>query len=313
MKNLKIDILVIRNAVESSLIENSLNLLKCDGIISKVIASNDLNSILFKKINPLWFESFDKVWLLKIPSLINLLLIGFKPKRLANEKSTKFEFNPEFTKILTLDKPLEVRLNEYIEIDENNIENYEFITETNAEPNLVTLDNVLNGTPILTIDINKPNLIRVLKSNDINPSKLIKIYHKRGTDNVNIVDLNELRKEYVDRVTFYKVNGFFLLVGYSKKAKTKRRIFEYNNGFVRYITALEDYKIEKLRKKLDEDSAKPISNILNFENKEESIYTNNDKFDDLDPETLLNRILDKIGRTGTKSLTDKEKLFLNDL
>jgi hypothetical protein len=204
-------------------------------------------------------------------------------------------------------------LNEYIEIDENNIENYEFITETNAEPNLVTLDNVLNGTPILTIDINKPNLIRVLKSNDINPSKLIKIYHKRGTDNVNIVDLNELRKEYVDRVTFYKVNGFFLLVGYSKKAKTKRRIFEYNNGFVRYITALEDYKIEKLRKKLDEDSAKPISNILNFENKEESIYTNNDKFDDLDPETLLNRILDKIGRTGTKSLTDKEKLFLNDL
>jgi hypothetical protein len=312
MKNLKIDILAIRNAAEPSLIENSLNLLKCDGIISKVIASNDLNSILFKKINSLRFNSFDKVWLLKIPSLINLLLIGFKPKGLANEKSTKFEFNPEFTKILTLDKPLEVRLNEYVEIDEYNIENYEFIIDTNAEPNLVTLYNFLNGTPILTIDINKPNLIGVLKSNDINPSKLIKTYHKRGTDNVNIIDLNELRKEYVDRVTFYKVNGFFLLVGYSKKAKTKKRIFEYNNGFVRYITALEDYNLEKLRKKLDEDSAKPISSILNFEKKEESIFRNNDKFDDLDPETLLNRILDKIGKTGTKSLTDKEKLFLND-
>lgn len=313
MENLKIDILVIRNAGELSLIENSLNLLKCDGIISKVIASNDLNSIMFKTINPLRFNSFEKVWLLKIPSLINLLLIGFKPKELANGKRTQFEFNPEFTKILTLDKPLEVRLNEYVEIDENNIENYEFIIDTNAEPNLVTLDNVLNGTPILTIDINKPNLIGVLKSNDINPSKLIKTYHKRGTDNVNIIDLNELRKEYVDRVTFYKVNGFFLLVGYSKKAKTKKRIFEYNNGFVRYITALEDYNLKKLRKKLDEVQGKSLTRNFKLEKKEESMSTNKNKVDDLDPDTLLNRILDKIGKTGTKSLTDKEKLFLNDL
>lgn len=313
MKKPKIDLLAIRNIDELPIIEGTLTLLKYDGIFSEISASIVLKSILLKKLNPLFYNSFDKVWLLKIPCLINPFLIGYKSKQPVNGKKTKFEFNPEFTKILTYDKPLEVQLKEYIEIDENNIENYEFVIDTNAEPVLVTLDTVLAGTPFISIDINKPNLSGVLKSNKINPSNLIKTYHKRGTDNINTIDLTDLRKEYVDKVTFYKVNGYFLLVGYSKKAKERKRIFEYNNGFVKYITSLEDLNFEKFRELVDEVSNKSQSSNLSNNTNEKKIDGKNGNLANYSQDTVLNSILDKIGRTGTKSLTDNEKLFLNDL
>lgn len=313
MKKPKIDLLAIRNIDESSVIEDCLSLLKYDGIFCEISASIVMKSILLKELNPFVYDSFDKVWLLKIPCLNNPFLIGYKSKQPVNGKKTKFEFNPEFSKILINNKALEVQLNEYVEIDENNIENYEFVIDTNAEPVLVTMDTVLAGTPFITIDISKSNLGGVLKSNKINPSNLIKTYHKRGTDNVNTIDLNDLRKEYVVRVTFYKINGYFLLVGYSKKAKERKRIFEYNNGFVKYITALEDFNFEKFRQLVDEVSIKSQSPNLSSNTKQKNIEGKNGKLTNYSQDTILNSILDKIGRSGTKSLTDKEKLFLNDL
>ena len=313
MKKPKIDLLAIRNIDESSVIEDCLSLLKYDGIFSEISASIVLNSILLKELNPLVYNSFDKVWLLKIPCLNNPFLIGYKSKQPVNEKKTKFEFNPEFTKILTYNKPLEVQLHEYIEIDENNIENYEFVIDTNAEPVLITLDIVLKGTPFITIDVSKPNLGAVLKSNKINPSHLIKIYHKRGTEYVNTIDLNDLRKEYVDKVTFYKINGYFLLVGFSKKAKDRKRIFEYNNGFVKYITAVEDFSFEDFKDMVDDVSSNKLTvNLSNYIEKKKVVGKNRN-LSNLGQDTILNSILDKIGRSGTESLTDKEKLFLNDL
>ncbi|WP_188051088.1 DUF6576 domain-containing protein [Flavobacterium sp. GP15] len=310
MKKLKIDLLAIRNIEESPVIEDTLSLLKYEGIFSEINASILIKSILLKELNPLVYNSLDKVWLLKIPCLINPFLIGLKFKQPANEKKTKFEFNPEFSKILTYNKPLEVQLNECIEIDNGNIENYEFVIDTNAEPVLVTLDTVLAGTSLITIDISKPNLSGVLKSNKINPSNLIKTYHKQGTDNVNTIDLNDLRKEYVDRVTFYKINGYFLLVGYSKKAKERKRIFNYNNGFVKYITSLEDFNFEDM---VDDVSNNKLSVNLSNNTEEKKVEGKNRNLANLSQETILNRILDKIGRAGTNSLTEKEKLFLNSL
>lgn len=340
MKKLNLDILAIRVISDLHVITNSLNFFGSNGIISRITAPNyGLNSVLLKKLNPLSYNSFDKLWLLRIPSLVNPFLIGFRTKhamdglnldingaldgnntyscdhisifkKMNGGKKPKFEFNPDFTKILTQDRRLVDVLKEYKDKD---VEFYESVHENVTNNTVVEIDSVLNSTPFFTVDISTPNFAGVLKSNDIDSRKMIKVYSKRANENVSIVDLEDLRKKYVDRVSFYRLNGFYLLVGYSKKAKLRKRIFEYNNGFVRYITALEDFNSEKLKKTEDKVPTAAMAVNLRHDSDLDKLLDRNSKLVDFDPENTLNEILDKIGRSGMKSLSEKEKLFLNNL
>jgi hypothetical protein len=70
---------------------------------------------------------------------------------------------------------------------------------------------------------------------------------------------------------------------------------------------------EKFKKTKDKALITVLSVDLRYDSDLDKLLDRNGKLIDSDPKNALIEILDKIRRSGMKSLNEKEKLFLNDL
>lgn len=241
-------------------------------------ASVDNGTQFVRKMPELRLETFDKLWMTRIENSKDVLVMAHKIKKDLDPYiygefcgSGKMELNPGFMKFL------------------------------NTCPILGTGNPNFELTNIITLDISQENIHSVLNFNNIDPEKVVLGYKKRLNNPKNThLDVEFFRKNFIDRVSLYKVGDYYLIIGFSKKAKEYRRIFEVNDNFMKYLNTIQEFHVD-LSKGLwavptlpeVKSEAKPMKKS--------------------DQQTRIDSILDKISLSGIKSLTPDELAFMENM
>ncbi len=233
-----------------------------------------------RKMEELRLETFDKLWMTRIDNSPNVMVMAHKIKRDLDPYiygefcgSGKMELNPGFMKYLTTCDPLG-----------------SYSKQTKL-------------TDIVTIDISQDNIHGTLLKHNIDPEKVVLGYKKRLNNPKNThLDIDFFRKSFIDRVSLYKVGEYYLIIGFTKKAKDYRRVFEVNDNFIKYLNTIPEFHVDL------------TNGVWVFPNVPEVKQVNQVISERKTPTQFkIDEILDKISISGISSLTKEELSFMDSI
>jgi hypothetical protein len=237
------------------------------------------------------YETFDRVWIMHIDSSKNVLLMAYKTKPKLDYYiygeycgTGKMELNSGFVKYL------------------------------NTSNLLGGQENHINLSNVITIDISSKNIQATLYENDLYVKKIIHSYDKKMSNpNNKFIDIESMRKESIDRVSLYKVGDYYLIIGFSKKSKSSRRVFQINRDFMKYLNTVQEFKLGIPG--LGNFDTKPVHNTDIGSHPVVAPIT---PLVDTVTRTKINKknrvdeILDKVSLLGIRSITIEERHYLDN-
>lgn len=236
--------------------------------------------------------SEDKMWFIKRAVILNHIIIGNTYREDTNDSAFNiyfpnqvinpgFNFNPEFSKKL-------IGMNDF-EFD--------------------------SSIPILSIDLNKKNIDKLISENDITFENT----QIRTSKRYKSVNFEETKRKGIEKLFLYKKEDFFIVVGWILQGRRNRNTVIYNKLFTEFLMNIQSINLktpEGFEKKKIDNSHRENKDIQNdnlvnpFKIKPKPKDKNKLYIDNTPNIDKINAILEKINRSGLVSLSIEELLFL---
>jgi hypothetical protein len=297
--------------------KNTIYTIQCDLFPkNKIIEILKHNNFFFFPVGPKPEEGFgkfitfseDKMWFIKKVIILNYgddqIIVGNTYREDMNPsafqiyfpnqvKTTGFNFNPEFSKAL------------------------------------IALDHFNSPGPILSITLNKKNIDKLIKEDDI-------IFENTMDTSRGFKPLNfqTAKSNSIEKLFLFKHEDLFIVIGWISKGKKNRNKVIYNKAFINFLMEIKpidlktpevldkkrNYKKGNLAKgktyiKYDDFESKynPESN-LNEKTHISGFEDKNKRWTDHTPNIeKINIILEKINKSGIDSLSIEELTILNNI
>ena len=216
---------------------------------------------------------------------------------------------------------------------------FPFQTKTNGfnynpefSKDLIALDDfdLNSASPIMAINLHKKNLDKLIDENDITLSN----FTTREAKKFKSVNLEETKRNGIERLFLYKHQDFFIVIGWVLQGKKNRHTVIYNKSFSEFLMTIQpvDLKIPEgfdLKRSNKKDSlAKGKTHrqngdfgsnhnpkfIRKYKTSAFKLEDKNKQWADHTPNIdKINIILEKINKSGLESLSIEELTFLKNI
>lgn len=234
--------------------------------------------------------SEDKMWFIKRAVLLNHIIIGCTFREDTNDSAfniyfpnqvinSGFNFNPEFSKNL-------IGMNDF-EFD--------------------------SSIPILSINLNKKNIDKLINENDITFENT----QIRASKRYKSVNFEVTKRKGVEKLFLYKQKDFYIVIGWILQGRRNRNTVIYNKNFTEFLMSIIPFSLD-IPKDIDHRNTNKnhtINEALESKNNvsKSDVKQKNNPWQDYTPSIdRINTILDKISTSGIKSLTVEEITFLDN-
>jgi hypothetical protein len=206
---------------------------------------------------------------------------------------------------------------------------------------LIAMDDfdLKSSSPILSINLNKKNLDKLIDENDITFSNV----QTRVSKKFKPVNFEQEKRKGIEKLFLYKHQDFFIVIGWLLQGRQKRNTVIYNKSYTEFLTGIESIDLktpegfDKKRNNKENNKKDGLEKENNHtqsgdhglkynRNTEDHNFVNrfksNSKSKPKDTSDLwadntlnidkINIILEKITKSGIDSLSIQEMIFLKN-
>jgi len=199
----------------------------------------------------------------------------------------------------------------------NQIRVAEFNYNPEFSKTLLTMDDFSfdQTNPIVSINLHKKNIDKTISGYDIRFQNT----HSRNSKKFKPVNFSKIKSNGIEKLFLYKQNDYYIIIGWVLQGRRNRNTIIYNKSFTQFLMSVNPFEVE-LPKDVDhlninKDATNTKKDTLKSNNdvSEHDLKQHNNPWQDRTPNIdHINKILDKISKSGIKSLSVEEITFLDN-
>lgn len=187
---------------------------------------------------------------------------------------------------------------------------------------LITMDLFNFSDPVIAINLNKMNIRQVINEANVTFSNV----QTRSSRKFKPADFKKSKNKGIEKLFLYKNGDFFIVIGWILQGKKNKNTVIYNKSFTEFLMTIPSVDLKtpkefdqtmsntKDHKEKVEFGSKPIPRQNLNDNRQISTLGNKSKLwvDQTPNINKINRILEKINKSGLASLSIQELTFLKN-